>query len=153
MLTVLGISLGTRTIGIAMVRHQQLIDYRVKTFKGKWTKGKLDHIVAVLEDIIITQGVTYIAFKIPPLNRRSDALETLKETLIELAKNHKISIKSFDIHDIKKFCKNQPNREGIIQFLSEKHAQLYRELCKENKNRNGYYIKLFEAVGVAFMVL
>ena len=47
---ILGISPSTRSLGIAVMRNGDLVDWKTKTFPGKFSKEKVKSIVGVIKE-------------------------------------------------------------------------------------------------------
>lgn len=152
MTTILGISLGTRCMGIALLRNDYLTDYRTKTFKETWSPIKLKRILRTLERIIIHEGVTELALKLPHPKRSSLLLTELQKGIRGLAESNEIGIQTFYIEDIKSLYQNQPNKMALAEYVCQKHPHLCTELRKEQEKSTGYYLKMFEAVAVAQLI-
>lgn len=150
--TVLGISLGTRSMGTALLRNNYLTDYRTKTFKETWSPIKLKRIISTLENILIHEGVTHLAVKLPHPQRSSLMLTGLLKGIRTLADSKGILIQTFYIEDIKSLYQDQPNKVALAKYICQKHPHLCTELGKEMENSSGYYLKMFEAIAVAQLI-
>lgn len=148
---VLGVSLGTRYIGIALFQDRILIDWQIKVFKTAWTKSKKQSIFYCIHDIIVSEKVDIVAIKIPHESRQGQYLKKLISYLTNELKNHAINFCLYDIRKLKHtYLYNQKtNKSDLIQKLIMEHPQLITEYNKELKNKNHYYIKVFEAIASA----
>lgn len=151
--TILGISPGTRIIGIAIWRQDRLTEWQIKTFKGSWTEGKLRDILYTLQRMIDSYEITSLAIKKPDLIHSSLALDKLVSELQLVAQRKKVKVKMYSLEELKKFCSSDRKftKAQMIQFIAEKNPVLHFEYNKEQKNRNPYYVKMFEAI-VAVML-
>jgi|DEB19_MinimDraft_2_1074335.scaffolds.fasta_scaffold02255_6 Holliday junction resolvasome RuvABC endonuclease subunit len=151
--TILGISPGTNTMGIALMKGNQLIDWRVKVFEKNWSPQKLDKIINVIHQIINKHNVSAIAIKVVHPNRSSDGLNQLISAIRSLSKNKKVTLFTCSIWDVKTHClKDGKTNEGIIvEYVFQKHPELHREYQKEINSKNPYYVKGFEAIAIAHM--
>lgn len=152
--TILGISLGTRSIGIAVLKGENLMDWRVKSFKGEWSKMKLNKILSVLDDIINGFGIQKIIIKIPDSFQNSFGLELLLHGVLKIAKENCISCKHVTTSVLKRWIekKTEPTKGSINEILKIKFPQLNFELKRESINRNPYYFKMLEAISVVFLL-
>jgi len=149
--TILGISPGTRSMGLAVMKAGELIDWRVKTFKGSWTSGKLKDILFVLMQYVETHNVKIIALKKPDVHRSSEGLDQLVSELTVWAKMNRIKVFSYSLHDMKKHFSKEKNfsKAEMIKRIALQYPELYAEYNKEQRNRKEYYVKMFEAIIVA----
>src|ERR1039458_9865646 len=98
--TILGVSPGTRTMGLAVLRRGELIEWRVKTYKGVWSKEKLAYILQAIEKICDYYQVTGIAMKKVDPRRCSDQLDVLTEQLIEFANAKHFGVSTYSLPEL-----------------------------------------------------
>lgn len=151
MAIVLGISIGTRTIGLAVMDKGYLLDCRVKCFPGQWSNKKLTDIMDYLDRFIITNGIPCIALKLNTPERSSKSLVKLTKSLLKLVQGYEMGLQTYTIHDIKALCKDQPNKSEVARYFTKIYPHLYKEYCKEKKYSKGYYTKMFEAIAAAYL--
>ena len=58
--TILGINPGAKYLGIAVFQGSELKDWRIKVFKGKWSKEKMDKVLEIISDYIFVFDVDAI---------------------------------------------------------------------------------------------
>jgi hypothetical protein len=147
---VLGISLGTRRLGIAVVEDYSIFECQVKSFTGKWSEQKLHKILSVLSGYIDDYGVTAVALKVPTLSVEAAAIEELLAGIESLTVTRKIKIYKCSLSQLKKAWsdKQRLNRKGLLRCVLQKYPDLLIDYEREIGNKNSYYEKLFEAVGV-----
>jgi RNase H-fold protein (predicted Holliday junction resolvase) len=144
---VLGISLGTRALGFAVLKENKLIDWHIKSFKEAWSKHKETVILKTIEKIIKEYQVNCVAIKSLPQTKPNRNINRLLRKL-EIA----ILKKSFSVHEYSidrlKLLQQVPGKSKlalmhhvVLQYPSLKY--LYH---KELNNRNPYHLKIFEAV-------
>lgn len=148
---ILGISPGTRSIGIAIIKDKKLIDCRIKTFKGKWSEGKLSDIVVFIESLVKDYAISHIALKTINISRTSNGLVSAIFKIKALAVRAKIVIGIFTIHDLKRHLLRGQNRNkwSLMEHISNVYPELRFECQKEQHNKNAYYLKMFESVACA----
>ena len=149
--TILGISPGTHTTGLALIKNNDLFEWRVKVFNEIWTEVKLERILLVIEALINKNRVEIIVLKEVDKSRSSNALKQLEFAIKTLAKDKNIPLCTYSIDDIKRECsKGSKSDKGVIvEYVLCKHPELNREYHKELGNKNPYYIKVFEAIAMA----
>ncbi len=151
---VLGISPGTRTLGVVIIDHKNhIVKGKIKTFNGKWSETKQQRITAYLSKIVATYRITTIAIKIIHTSRCSPQLNSLQKAIKAHCRQHHIKLHRYTTHEL--LChvgaEKSISKDIIMDYLVEKYPQLLREFTKEKRNQNPYYIKLFEAIAVADM--
>ena len=151
--TVLGISIGTRECGIAIVKNGMLIDWKVKNYRGHWSDNKMIRIIHSIEKLIRKYGVRNIACKFPSgiRNLHIDYLvEELKKTISETNVSLIfISLEELKVEQLPKI----PNRKTYAEYLASNFPELQPLLHKHNKIKTDYHLKVFEAVGAAYHCL
>lgn len=152
--TILGISPGTRIIGIGVIQNGELVEWQVKTFKGRWSQEKLTLILGMIQSLSEFFNVNTIALKsVSPL-RSSPHLLKLTNQIIALSEKIQVSLVQLSIHDLKwKAGSHGKNSIGeLMEFMTEQYPVLKRAYLKERNNLNPYYLKMFEAIAAAHYV-
>jgi len=152
--SILGISLGTRQIGIALCTGGQLYEWQVKTFTGKWSKSKLRGILLTLSGIIDEERVGQVAVKIPDIIPASKGFTQLMGGLNVLCEQKHFKARYYTLSDIKKqFAPDKElNKETLAEIIVACHPELQHAYRKQKKRKNAYYYKLFEAVAAAHLL-
>ena len=147
---VLGISLGTRSMGFVFLHQSELYHWGIKTYKGKWSNKKLKRILHVVDTLIAVNGITGIAVKIPDNLPISKGFMQLVGSLNVLFEAKRIQAKYLSLSDLKQhYCGiREANKARLIQLLLEKYPDLNIIGKRQSKNRN-YYLKIYEAFAAA----
>ena len=66
--TILGISPGTRFIGIAILADGKLVNWQVRSFPGEWSDEKLRVILAAIDTVIVRYRIEQVT--VPVLSER-----------------------------------------------------------------------------------
>ena|SRR5579872_5667389 len=145
---ILGINAGTRSIGIAMIRNGDLVDWKVKSFKGEWSKDKLEYILRKLDAVCRDYPVTAIALKKVDPSKGSRQLEVLMARIIKLASKNRIPVTIYSIHDLHLMTdgRYKSAKKSIAEYVQTTYPVLKSEYQRERKNKREYYAKMFEAV-------
>lgn len=149
--TILGISPGTRSFGIAVLDKEGLSECQVRTFKGQWSKGKMMMILNILEKLYGRYGIEHVALKETLQAQNAKNARELIRHIIARAKRNGISVSRYTIHDLKREVapSEKHSMEEIMEFLSVTYPMLKNYYLKEKRNLNSYYVPVFEAVAVA----
>ncbi len=134
---VMGISPGTRTVGIAIFKDGKLREWQLKTFSGTWSKIKLNWILSTLKQIIAYYGVTSIGVKIPHASRTSKALNELTNAIQKLAEKKDLSIATFTLKELEQAfpC---ATKEAMIEHLANQFPELQEYYEKAIKSINAH---------------
>ena len=154
MANILGISIGTRNVGMAVIRLRKLTDYRIRTFAGKWTPAKCESILDIVETVIKQNGITDITLKIPPKSHCSENLDDLIDGIEELGKWFHLEVHRCTIQDIKLpyMGSERQGKQVMVAALIEKYPELKKE-WHGSKRAQAYNAKLFEAIACAELAL
>ncbi len=150
--TVLGISPGTRSMGIAAMKDGQLIDWKTRTFKGKWNDKKLNEIVVYIKKEMYRHNVRKVAVKLPHPVRSSLWLNDLLNEIKELVRKKNITMNIYFIDDLKYLSGELDNKQKLAEYITSKHPELLGEYEREQQNKNTYYMKMFEAIAAARLI-
>ncbi len=147
--TTLGVSPGTRFIGIALQVNGKLIDWKVQGFPGKWSEHKLKIIIHSLNQYMDRHAVTSVCIKIPDELPVSKPFIQLVGTLNVACERKGIKPMYYTLSNLKRqLCSDgEMNKAGFAECVVAKHPELLPEYHKEKSNsNNNYYVKIFEAV-------
>ena len=148
---ILGINPGTRYLGLAIFDGSNLLDWRVKTIEGKWTKEKAVRILDIIREQIELYDISAIAIKKLHPSRSSKNLKLLVLKMIVLGKKKRIKIRSHSIKELEKtfLADEKPNKRNLAERIVMEYPVLVHELNKEKSHKNAYHLRVIEAVALA----
>ena len=149
--TVLGISLGTTRIGVAVAGKRGLIDWQIKAFDDRWSDVKLNAILNTLESILEHHQITRVALKVPHDGRCSPALKILSSQFKKSAKEKNVQVYVYSINSLKThWCPEEKStsRKKLMEAVVSKYPELTHKYRKACKSKYTYHFKLFEAVAL-----
>src|SRR5437868_14268541 len=85
---ILGISIGTRITGVAVINSKKLVAWETHAYPETWSESKLEKILSRYEKHIRVHRVTAVVVKIPRLTHHNDAITALLTKLASLVKFH-----------------------------------------------------------------
>jgi RNase H-fold protein (predicted Holliday junction resolvase) len=150
-MVILGISIGTRTSGIAIITKRGLVTWGTLTFKHSWSEQKSNAIIRKYEKYIKRHKVTLVVLKIPPLSHHTDAITELLNRLQDMIGFHGCLVEYKTQEQIKRVLPHVRNKKQIMEHTATLYPILTHEHDRELKSKNSYYDKLFEAVLVAHL--
>lgn len=150
---ILGISYSTRLIGLAVLSSNQLVDYSVKLYKEKWSPAKCEKIKQALQSCVEDYNIKEIVLSIPPHYYQTDGFQEINDTIIAYANDVGIPVSYQNRKMIFTLCleKEKKNKPGYMRSLVFFYPELYCYYEKERRNKKKYYVKMFEAVGLALL--
>jgi len=147
---ILAINPGTRYLGIAVFEGPELLDWRVKVIKGKWSKGKQQKTLAVARFFMDQYEPDILAIKKLHRSRSSANLNLLVSRIKQLSKRKGLRIHQYSIKDVESFFFPgvKSNKNKLAETITLKYPFLLHEFKKEKSNKNSYHIRVFEAVAL-----
>ena len=158
--TILGISLGTGRLGLAVKDKEELIHWQIKVFDETYSKKKAKRIWRTIEMTIERYGVMVIGMKIPPKYSHSDGVSHCLRFITEKVLEKGITIYFYDLETIGlHFLKSKSiDKIKLAESISGTYPQLKNECLKLSKcytkmkraclklSKCHYHMKIFEAV-------
>jgi len=118
--TIIGISIGSRTIGLAMITKDELCDWQLLSFKTKWSQEKKEEILEKLLSYMTASKAAQVVIKVPSYVYISpstiDIVQSLENALIHLSIPHK----KYSLHDINSLIQELDTNNKADQILRSK---------------------------------
>ena len=148
---VLGLSVNTRMLGLAVISGNQLVDYHIRLRKDPWSPRKRALILTSLQPWCTCYSINSVALSIPYEKQTSIQTKELLESIKSYFKENGIVLSTYPPPSLQAFCEEAESKtkKEVMRRLALKYPELSYHYLKEMRNKNKYYIKLFEAVGVA----
>jgi len=150
-LKIIGINPGTRYLGITVFDGPELMDWRIKVLKEKWSKEKMKKAIKIISEFMERYQPNVLAIKKLHPSRRSENLLRLLNKIKEFARRRNLKVFQYSIKEIEKsFIKGgKLNKRNLIEAVVKLYPILHYDLNKERNHRNPYYFRMFEAVALA----
>ncbi len=147
----LGISTNTRLLGLAIINQNSLEDYSIHHHKSPWSPAKATRIITSLEPCVRKYCIKRVVLSIPYAHYQTEAFRQLKYCLRAYFESKKIPVFAETPEAIHSFYPpgQKKTKKAFMNSLILQFPQLTLCYQKEMRNKNRYYIKLFEAVAVA----
>ena len=151
---IISINPGTRYLGLAIFDGSNLLDWRVKSFEGKWTKEKADRILDIVREQIELYDIDAIAIKKLHPSRSSKNLKLLVSRIKVLGKKKRIKVQSHSIKELENFfiMDEKPNKRNLAERIALEYPVLAHELNEEKSHKNAYHLRMIEAVALGMMI-
>lgn len=149
---IIGLSLGTRTFGYAIVSAHELVDWRIRSWQGKWSNKKLKKILRVLDTLIDLYGIQHIAIKIPDELPKSVAFQQLIGGLNVFFQGKNITVRYYRLSEIKALygLDKRASKQKLLPHIVKQYPELLYEQERIKAQTAAYYLKLFEAIAAAY---
>lgn len=149
-MTILGISLSSRILALAVLRDGELMDYRIQQFQDRWSALKEVRITASMQRFIRDYAITSIALSLPHEQNTSKESKTCLAKVLAGCKKNAAPVTAYEHKTLHNICEGSKARQkALMCVIAHQFPELKHFLRRELKNRRPYYCKLFEAVAVA----
>jgi hypothetical protein len=147
----MGISTNTRLLGMAIINNGELVAYRIQLHKSSWSPTKATQIITSLEACAQQYSITQVILSIPPTHCQTTEFAYLLARMKAFFETKRIPFATQSSQALHKFCKenSRKTKKRVMRALAERFPELQMYYHKELRNKNKYYVKLFEAVGMA----
>ena len=150
-LKIIGINPGTRYLGIAVFQGPEILDWRIKSLKRRWSKEKMKKAQKLISEFIEKYKPNFLAIKRLHPSRRSLNLARLVARIKGFLKRKGFKIYQYSIKDLEEFFikEGKLNKKNLGEAIVSEYPVLFHELKKEKRNKNPYFVKVFEATALA----
>lgn len=149
----LGISTNTRLLGLAIIKQGSLLDYSIRLHKSSWSPSKVTEIITSLEPCVRQYCIKRVVLSIPHEYHQTKEFKHLISCIKEYFEAKGITVYSESPEALYSLCppEQKKTKKALMKSITEQFPQLTYCYQKEMRNKNKYYIKLFEAVAVAIL--
>jgi hypothetical protein len=150
----LGISTNTRLLGLAIINQGKLEDFSIHLHKSAWSAWKANKIVTSLEPCVRQYCITNVVLSSPHAHHQTKAFKVLIAHIQEYFKKKNIPCHSKAVSEMHSLYPPQQKKtkKALMSALCDRYPQLTYCHIRELRNKNKYYIKVFEAVAVATLL-
>ena len=147
----LGISTNTRLLGLAIITDGELQEYKVLLHKSSWTPWKVSQIILSLEACAQQYSINRVILSMPPTHCQTKEFTYLVAQIRDHFRRKHLLFERQSVQALHAFCSEQQRKtkKNIMRAIAERFPELRTFYEKELRNKNKYYVKLFEAVGIA----
>lgn len=147
---ILGISIGTRKIGIAVLTGSELMVWETHVFAGWWSEAKETAILARFEKYLVRNSITAVAIKIPPIIPLDSPLQLILQKIQVVAGQYGCTITLYTKDDVKRHTRlNHMN--SVFEYAVLHYPVLRSKYRKEKQSTTQHHLKMFEAVITAHL--
>jgi hypothetical protein len=150
-MVILGISIGTKSSGIAILDNGKLVAWNTLSFRNVWSERKAERIVSKYDAYLKKHRVKAVVLKIPPFTHHTEAILTLIKKVQALVVYHGCMVQYSIKAELKQALPEVRNTKDLISHTATLYPVLVPEQIQELANRNSYHTKMFEAVIVAHL--
>jgi len=146
----LGISTNTRLLGLAIISQGGLVDYSIHLHKSSWSPSKVTAIITSLEPCVRQYCIKNVVLSIPYAHHQTNQFKHLISCIKAYFEAKNIKVFTKETEAIYTLCPpgQKKTKKALMAALTLQFPQLSYCYQKEMRNKNKYYIKVFEAVAV-----
>jgi hypothetical protein len=150
---ILGLSINSRKISLAILHKDVLLDSKVRLFRGTWSPDKQQRMLECIRSCIEGYKVSRVAIALLKPHQRNSETEGLYDHVKAMCSDKNILVSTFLPKALHYFCiQDRPSKKHMMEAIANYYPELMMLYRKEILNRSKYYYKLFEAVGVATLL-
>lgn len=150
--TILGLSANTRIVSLAVIQGMSLEHYQTSLYKGIFNEAKKERILSRLAKLIAIHRIKEVAICQPYERHSTQNIKSLLETITLYLESQKIAVCSYPPQTFYHFYeegKSKKAKKVMMEEVSNLYPELQRLFQRELRSKNKYYVRLFEAVGLA----
>jgi hypothetical protein len=143
---VLGISLGTTTVGIAYINERELYDFNTHSFRAEWSEKKADAIVNRIGLYFTRYAVGLVVIKVPPKTHQPASIKLLLQKLGSFVAYKGCMADVCTKQDLKRHIPGAKNHKDVMSFVVQTYPITTTEYSLALQRKNQYHKKVFEAI-------
>ena len=152
---IIAVNPGSRYLAIAVFDSAKLSEWRLKNMHGEVAKHKLVKAKKILAAFVERYSPNILVIKKLHPARSSAMLQAMAIGIIAYCRRQGMSVFSYSIQDLKSALAGSVkiNKRELSKILAGEYPELSNELKREQRNRNSYFTRLFEAVALGHVCL
>lgn len=135
---------GTKYFAFAVFEEGDLVYWRTRMLKGRWSTEKVRKVERLLLDLIEYHRITELVIKRPHPSRSSRNLDNLVSAITRLGKRGRLVLRFYSLHRLKNSMSldHRNGKMDIARSVTQRYPFLLPLLEKETK----YHLRMFEAI-------
>ena len=151
-ITTIGINLGTRYVGIAVIIGSELRDWRIRVIKGKELIDKFQCLTGILARLIDSYAPSVVVLKKPHPMKTSPVLNRIQLEAKAFLEQNGVTVQEYTLNQLKmRLLPDQKslNKIKLAEFITSQYPILFEEWKREIGLKRPYRMAMFEAVALA----
>lgn len=152
---ILAINPGSRHMGIAVFCEMELREWSIKILHKVTSKEKEELAIEIIQEMIRLYCINKVVIKKLHPSRSSSNLEHILSALKKCILKSSIELCEYSLDAVENFLitSQRKNKTNIMQEVVTRYPFLNHELEMERRNKNHYFIRMFEAVALGITCL
>ena len=148
---ILAMDPGTKYLGVAVFEGEYLLDWSIKSFRGKYDGEKQKKILQAINHLVDEYDADILA-----LNKKrhySDNLNALIQEIQQYSKRKDLKLYKYSLKETEDFFipDSKKNTSSLAKIMVAKYPELEFIFNEEQSNKNEYYSTMFKAVALGAM--
>lgn len=152
---ILAINPGWRYLGTAVFCESELREWRLKIVSARGFERKMEKVKGCLAALIERYHPNILAIKKLHPSRSSANLRAMTVQITSYCRKQKMAVYSYSIVELETLFSptEKINKRQLAAVVASEYPALCHEFKHEQRNRNPYYARLFEAVALGHVCL
>lgn len=152
---IIAINPGWRYLAIAVFDESELREWRLKSIKGRGAKRKLERVKEILAGYIERYHPDILAIKKLHPSRSSANLDIMAAGIEADCREKGMGVYSYSIQEMESILSHSTriNKKELTKLLTSEYPELVHDLKREERSRNQYFVRMFEAVALGHVCL
>lgn len=152
---ILAINPGWRYLGIAVFCGPELREWRLKIVSARGFEGKMEKVKGCLAALIERYHPNILVIKKLHPSRSSANLRAMTAQITSYCRKKRMAVYSYSIAELEMILSptGKINKRQLAAMVASEYPALCHELKHEQRNKNPYFMRLFEAVALGAVCL
>ncbi|MBI5021146.1 MAG: hypothetical protein HZB59_06905 [Ignavibacteriales bacterium] len=149
--TTIGINLGSRYVGTAVIIGTELREWRLRVIRGKTYIEKFQRLTSILSRLVDSYSPTSVTLKKFHSSRSSPMLDRLQLEAKAYLQENGITVHEYTLDQIKAWLLpgKRVSKAKLAEFIVAQYPILFEEWGREKLLRRPYHMVVFESVALA----
>ncbi len=148
---IIGLSLGSRNVGVAVLKNGELRECRVKLIRASTPAERLTKLRNILTKLITHYKPARLALKSIHPSRSSQLLRQAVNEVTRVTSDNKLALRSYSLVDLKDEAgqTRKANKKLLARACTVEHPILTQAFSHPSAFRLDYHMRAFEALAAA----
>src|SRR6267143_3941580 len=149
--TTIGINVGSRYVGTAVIIGTELRDGRIRVIRRTSPIEKFQTLTSILSRLLDAYSPTLVAMKKLHPSRSSSILDRMGIEAKEFLEQHGVGVHEFTLAQLKArlLPGQRANKINLAEYMVSQYPILFEDWDRERSLRRPYRMAMFEAVALA----
>jgi len=148
---ILALDPGTKYLGVAAFEGEYLLDWKIKSFRGKYDREKQKKILQAINHLVDEYSADILVLK--KKRYYSDNLNALIQEIQHCSRYKGLKLYRYSLKETEDFfiSDGKKNTSNLATIMVAKYPELGFIFNKEQSNQREYYSRMFKTVALGVM--